>query len=240
MMTVHPINPLSTEPSRQVPLSEQAFHLLRQKILCGEFQPGEKLKIERLQRDYGLSSSPLREALNRLVMEGLVSSDDRRGFRAATVSIVDLREVTRLRLLLDCEALDMAMRSGDGNWEARIVGALHWLVRIEDSKGAQPLTTNAEWSLRHKDFHMALLEGVASPKLLALCSQLFDQAERYRRLSMQFRKEPRDKVAEHKTLMEAVLARDRDEALKLLQEHISKTAENVVNVLDRVHTFNEN
>ena len=94
-------------------------------------EPGEKLKIDTLQRDHGLSSSPLREALNRLVTEGLVHTDERRGFWAAPVSVADLRDVTRLRLMLDCEALEESMRHGDHAWEARIVSALHWLVYFQ-------------------------------------------------------------------------------------------------------------
>ncbi len=222
------------------PLSEVAYQTLRGKILRCEFEPGEKLKIDSLQRDHGLSSSPLREALNRLVTEGLVRADERRGFWAAPVSVADLRDVTRLRLMLDCEALEESMKHGGHAWEARIVSALHWLVKIETGAESLPLTLNANWSVRHKDFHMALLSGCSSPKLLTLCSGLFDQAERYRRLSMRYRKEPRHKAAEHRRIMEAVIARHKAEALSLLREHTTRTADNVeaaMNKADKVQSL---
>ncbi len=217
-----------------VPLSEQAFQKLRGKILRCEYEPGEKLKMETLQRDLGFSSSPLREALNRLAVEGLVVSDERRGFSAAPVSLEDLREVTRLRLMLDCEALGESIERGDDQWEANIVTANHWLARIGAKHADGPLTLNEDWTLRHKDFHLALLAACSSRKLLKLSSALFDQSERYRRLSIKHRTEPRKKAAEHGRIMDVVLSRNKSEAVALLHDHIKHTADNVAAVLGKL------
>src|SRR5882762_6628853 len=84
-----------------IALSEKAFRIIREQILNGEILPGEKLKIEVLQRKYALSSSPLREALNRLVAERLVIADDRRGFRAVPISAGDLNDIVRCRLMIE-------------------------------------------------------------------------------------------------------------------------------------------
>jgi GntR family transcriptional regulator, carbon starvation induced regulator len=217
-----------------VPMSERAFYALRGKILRCEYEPGEKLKMEALQRDLGFSSSPLREALNRLAVEGLVVNDERRGFSSAPISLEDLREVTRLRLMLDGDALAESIEHGDDQWEANIVTAFHWLSRIEARHGEGPLTLNADWTMRHKDFHMALLAACSSRKLLKLSSALFDQSERYRRLSIKHRVEPRKKAAEHGQIMDVVLSRDKEAALTLLRDHISRTADNVAAVLGKL------
>ena len=221
-----------------LPLAEQAFRLLRGRILHCEIEPGEKLKIEGLQREHGFSSSPLREALNRLVQEGLVKADERRGFRAAPVTVADLRDVTRLRLLVDGEALRDAMKQGGDAWEAQAVAAFHRLEKVEGRvAGSGPLSLNADWSLLHRQFHAALIAACTSPKLLELRASLFDQAERYRRLSMRWRKEPRHKAAEHKRILDAVLARDARLASTLLAEHVSRTAANVEAALSKVSTL---
>ena len=89
-----------TLPPARLPMStalpptlvEKVFVQLRRDILQGAHKPGEKLKLEVLQAHYGLSSSPLREALNRLAQEGLVSTDERRGFRAAPMSQMAQRD----------------------------------------------------------------------------------------------------------------------------------------------------
>lgn len=225
---------MATKEVLEMPLSERAFQLLRGKILRCEYEPGSKLKMDTLQRDLGLSSSPLREALNRLAAEGLVVSDERRGFTAAPVSVGDLLEVTRLRLMFDGEALSESIERGDDQWEANIVATFHWLSRIEGRHREGALTLDADWTMRHKDFHMALLAACSSNKLLKLSSALFDQSERYRRLSIRHRVEPRHKAAEHGELMNVVLSRNKTLALPLLLDHIARTADNVAAVLGKI------
>src|SRR6267378_3887121 len=94
---------------RSPSLSEKAFRVLRQQILNGEIPPGEKLRVEALQREHALSSSPLREALNRLVAEGSVIADDHRGFRAAPMTSADLEDITRFRLIIEPAALGQSI-----------------------------------------------------------------------------------------------------------------------------------
>jgi DNA-binding GntR family transcriptional regulator len=101
------------------PLVEQAFERLRRDVLTGAFAAGSKLKVEELQATYGVSSSPLREALNRLAQEGLVRADERRGFRVAALSLDDLHDITQMRLMLEVHALREAIERGSDAWRPR-------------------------------------------------------------------------------------------------------------------------
>ena len=103
----------------EAPLVEQAFARLRKDVLVGTFPAGVKLKVEELQQAYGFSSSPLREALSRLAQEGLVRADERRGFRVAPLSSEDLEDITRMRLMLDVQALEDAIREKIGRASCR-------------------------------------------------------------------------------------------------------------------------
>ncbi len=210
------------------PLSEQAFNTLRRRILRGEIAPGTKLRIEVLQQEHSLSSSPLREALNRLVAEGLVTADDNKGFRAAAVSAEDLKDITNFRLLVEPAALAQSIANGDGEWEGRIVAEFHQLERLRKRVASGGDWPDEEWTERHKLFHMAMLSAAESPRLLALCSSLFDQSERYRRFSVMNRTEPRNTDEEHRRMMEAVLDRKSELACAILRDHIAQTARNVM------------
>lgn len=176
-------------------LSEKAFRILRQQILNDDIPPGGKLRVEVLQRQHALSSSPLREARNRLVAERLVIADNHRGFRAAPMSAADLNDITSLRLVREPAALDQAIANGTDEWEGRVVAAFHRLERVRER------IAGGETS-RHKEFHMALISGAASTRLLATCSNLFDESERYRRFSALNRTQVRDTCSEHRRLME--------------------------------------
>lgn len=216
------------KPDDHVPtLSEQAFSRLRGDILKGRFESSAKLKLDELQQLYGFSSSPLREALSRLAQEGLVRSDERRGFRVAPISLSDLEDITRMRLMLDVPALADAMASGDDAWEADVVAAFHLLDRLESRFGDGPLVLDDEWSRVHRDFHMALLSACPSERQKRWSASLFDQAERYRRYAALHRQVRRRKSTEHRRLMEAALRRDAGTACALLAEHIESTRRNV-------------
>lgn len=212
----------------QPTVSEQAFQALRQGILSGEHAGETRLKLEALQSRYGISSSPLREALNRLVQEGLVKADERKGFKVAALSTDDLADITRMRLLLDIPALQESMRCGHDAWEAQIVAAFHRLEKIESRLPLGPTVLDQDWSSRHRDFHRALIAACPSERQLQWSMSLFDQAERYRHFAARHRTVSRKKDAEHRALMNAVLQRDSATASELLAEHIAGTQKNVL------------
>ena len=212
-------------------VSEQAFLSLRRDVLQGEHPPGAKLKLELLQVQYGFSSSPLREALNRLAQEGLVRADERRGFRVAPISVEDMADITRMRLMIDVSALRDAIAAGDDAWEADLLASFHRLERLESRLPEGPVVLDADWVQRHRDFHRALLAACPSQRQLALSASLFDQAERYRQISGRHRQSLRRKNEEHRRLMQAALKRDADTACMLLSEHMLSTQRNVVAAL---------
>ena len=220
-------------------LVEQAFLRLRRDVLTGAHAPGAKLKVEELQASYGVSSSPLREALNRLSQEGLVRADDRRGFRVAAISRADLADVTHMRLLVEIQALQAAIAQGDDAWEAAVVAAAHRLERAEANLGEGPLVLDDTWSQLHRDFHLSLYAACPSERQRALCASLFDQAERYRRFSARHRTTLRSKLREHRRLLDAVLRRDAETACALLAEHVRGTQRNVEVALTRMEAAAE-
>jgi DNA-binding GntR family transcriptional regulator len=218
------------EPAQ--PLTEQALLSLRRDVTMGVFEPGQKLKLDELQGRYGYSSSPLREALSKLSQEGLIRADERKGFRVADISRSDMHDITRMRIMLDLQALESAMRHGGDEWEATIVAAHYKLDKLERTLSDGPVVLDDAWVTTHKAFHLALLGACESPRLLHWCATLFDQAERYRQFSARHRKSSRRKTAEHKRLMDAVIGRDIPTARRLLEDHITSTHHNVLTALN--------
>lgn len=216
------------------PLVEQTIMRLRQDLLSGVHRPGEKLKVDHLGREYGCSSSPLREALNRLTHEGLVIADERRGFRVSPMSVADFADITRMRLILDVQALEESMAVGGDDWEARAVAAFHRLRKVEERLPDGPAVLNSEWRDLHKAFHMALLSATTSPRMFDTCSNLFDQAERYRRFSAAHRVQPRSKSGEHEAILAATIERSRSEATALLSSHITRTQQDIASIMPRL------
>jgi GntR family transcriptional regulator, carbon starvation induced regulator len=202
--------------------TSSVYAQLHREIVVGGLLPGARLRIEELRDRYGVGSSPIREALNRLSAEGLVIAQDQKGFRVADVSLDDLRELTRTRCLVNQITLPEAIANGDEVWEEGIVLGFHRLSRIKIVDSA----SQEAWDHQHRVFHDALIAACGSRWLRQFAGKLFDYAERYRKLSNALAAFPlRDADAEHRSIMEAVINRQTAVAVELLNAHALNTAE---------------
>jgi GntR family carbon starvation induced transcriptional regulator len=215
--------PLTRSPNIRT-LVEATYTALRRDIVHGRLEPGMKLRAEILKERYAVSSSTLREALARLIGDGLVISEGQRGFRVQSMSIEDLADLTATRKLVEVEALRQAIMLGDETWEAGVVAAFHRLSRVEERLGLEPPEKLSEqWEERNREFHEALLAGCPSRWLHFMYRVLYQQAERYRIVSLKTASMSRDVHAEHQEIKEAALSRDIERACAALGEHIERT-----------------
>ena len=204
-------------------LVEAAYETIRHEILNGALAPGTKLRFEMLQKRYSFGASTLREALTRLVGEALVTSEEQKGFRVAPVSLEDLADLTRTRVFIEKEALRESIEAGDDAWEGRLVAAYHRLSKTEAKLRAEPELQRDEFEIRNREFHEALISACPSRWLHHLYAILFQQSERYRRISLVNRVVSRDVHAAHQAVFEAALARDVNLACRVAGEHIERT-----------------
>jgi GntR family transcriptional regulator, carbon starvation induced regulator len=203
------------------------LHRMRTDIISCALKPGAKLRFEALREMYAVSFSTLREALSRLVAEGLVVAEDQRGFVVAPVSIDDLNDLTFVRVLIERECIGLAIEHGNDDWEADIIGAFHRMDRLQNRLGPN-YYLSGEWGKLHGDFHFSLVAACGSPNLLEIRQKLFERAHRYRHMSSQFRPKWRAKDVEHKMIMDSVIARNTAKAQELIERHIRETTKNVI------------
>jgi GntR family transcriptional regulator, carbon starvation induced regulator len=207
-------------------LAMSVYGRLRRDILTGLFEPGERLLFDALGERYGVGLTPLREALNRLSAEELVLREGKRGFRVAPVSLTDLSDLA----MTLCWAADVALRRsiarGDEAWEEAVIVAAHRLQRLDDRTPSRETGMDPEWERRHRDFHMRLIAASGALRINDFVAMLLDRYDRYMYLGVDAAARwPRDAAAEHRAILDAVLARDADRAVELTQLHIRRTAE---------------
>lgn len=200
------------------------YDQLRADLLGGDPEPGTKLAIEALAERYATSATPLREALNRLVSDGLVERREQRGFVVAGISAADLAEITKTRCWLEEIALRESIAAHSTEWEEALVLAHHRLAKTPRSLSDRQFEDNPEWEPLHRAFHRALIAGCGSRWLLNFCEQLADQHHRYRRLSAPRAFAKRGVKSEHQQLMEAAVEGRADDAVALLRAHFERTA----------------
>lgn len=208
-------------------LTSRAFEQLRADIIGATLRPNERLRIQALSERYGVGATAIREALSRLVPEGLVVFEDQRGFCVAPMSRAELLDMNRTRIDVESLAIRYAVEHGDIQWESDLISTFHRLSRTlpPSDPTQQPI-----WAEAHRQFHVALIAGCGSPSLIRLCSLLYDQSERYRNFANSQRESSgRNAGAEHKELLDAALARDAENLTRLLASHFTRTTEIIQN-----------
>jgi DNA-binding GntR family transcriptional regulator len=209
------------------------YQAMRLDLIRARLEPGERLRIQDLSERYGCGVIPIREALNRLASDGLVSYSEQRGFSAAMVSVSDALDICRARVLMSDSALRASIEQGDDAWEERVVLSYHRLKKVPRYECLDPPTGNHEYDDPHRAFHTALISACGSQRMITLAEQLFVHAERYRYYAR--RVLVADPDDDHRAVMDAALARNVDLALTLAKRHIERPANTLVEAL-RAHT----
>jgi DNA-binding GntR family transcriptional regulator len=204
-------------------LSEQVYEHLRDAIMRGEYAPGAALKPQDLAKERGVSLAVVREALVRVVGDGIADRLPNRGFAVAAFSDRRWQEIAEARRAVEPVVLRMSIERGDLDWEARVRAAHHRLTRTPVYAPGEGEHYSSAWSEAHGVFHRTLLEGCGNAVLLETFDRMWTASELARRWSTH-RNPDRDGVEEHRRLEEAALARDADAAAELLARHVATTA----------------
>jgi DNA-binding GntR family transcriptional regulator len=224
-----------TEPGRfsRATLTEKLEEAIRIDILQGVLRPGQRIRPNEITERYGVSTTPLREALQRLAAENLVALDSRLGATVAPISLDDLRDVYDMLQLLDGFALARSIQRGDAGWIAEINWAFEALADALDAQAAGDGTQadhrrhlGMRSSAAHARFHDALNSACGSPWMLRFIGTIHKHSERYVTLAMHGRiGQRRDSRYEHEQILHAAQARDSEAAVARLREHFSLTVD---------------
>jgi DNA-binding GntR family transcriptional regulator len=212
-------------------LSLDVYQQMRADILVGRLVPGERLKPAELRERFDVSVGVVREALTRLAEQHLVRAERNKGFQVVTLSAEELNQLTWARVVNEGAALRLSIERGDFQWEADVIAAHHRMLRTPAFAYDDPLHTNEDFSAAHERFHFTLLEACGNEYLLDTCRRLFEAAELYRRWAISGGRS-RDVKGEHKSIMDAALARDADKAVALYERHIGRTVDVILRRLD--------
>ena len=205
-------------PTAASSLAPRALYLdvaerLRQQIYTRELAPGSWIDEQALATGYGISRTPLREALKVLAAEGLVTMKLRRGAYVTEVSADDVAQVYHLLALLESDAARTVARQARPD-------ALAVLVALHDRLEKQVRQRDAFFAT-NEAFHLALLEAAGNRWALQLVNDLRKVMKLNRHHSLLQRGRLVDSLAEHRALMQALLQGQPDEAARLMQMHFA-------------------
>lgn len=214
-------------------IADQTYQHIRRDIISGALPPGTKLAMEMLTKRYDVGLSPLREALVKLTGDALAVAEGQRGFWVSQISLDELQDTMNTRLLIETQALSLAMEKGGPDWERSVNQAYEELSSLEDHLKEGDAATFARWESANRRFHEALVSACGSKWLIRLRSMLHHHSERYRMISLAEASVERDVHDEHEAIVEAVLGRKTLRACRLTELHLQRTTEVVRAALER-------
>lgn len=207
------MNELARQFRRPPTAQEAVLGELRRSILEGELRPGTQILQDRIAEQLGVSRVPVREALKMLEGEGAVSYAPHRGYFVTELDEAALMEVYEIRDLLEREAVARAIPFLSEDDYERLEQAVIDMEAAEDALDVIGLTA------ANRRFHFALIDPCGMPRLIRMLRQLWDAADPYR--WVYFGDEARRAAVrrDHREILRAVRAQDRDELMLQLKEH---------------------
>lgn len=213
------------ESDEYLPLRDVVFKTLRQAILKGDMEPGERLMEITLANKLGVSRTPIREAIRKLELEGLVHMVPRKGAVVASISEKDMRDVLEVRVTLEELVVKLAIQ----NMEESDIDLLKRTARnFESAVIARDIVDIVEADVM---FHDVIYNKTNNGRLIQIINNLREQMYRYR---LEYVKDARTHsilISEHQDIIAALEKRDVDEAKNAVRQHIVNQEKGIVRAI---------
>ena len=208
-----------------LPLRDVMFNTLRRAILRGELKPGERLMEIQLANKLGVSRTPIREAIRKLELEGLVLMVPRKGAEVAEITEKNLRDVLEVRCALEELAVQLACDRIDPERMPQLLDAA---AHFRDILGTADITELGE---ADEAFHDVIFQATDNRRLIQLLNNLREQMYRYRIEYLKKKECYPQLLEEHAAIIQAIREHDKAKATEITVQHINNQVDTVVDTL---------
>ena len=215
----------SVEMDEYLPLRDVVFNTLRRAILKGELKPGERLMEIALAERLGVSRTPIREAMRKLELEGLVVMIPRRGAQVANITEKDLNDVLEVRIALEKMAIEKACK----------------LITEEELEELEKAAKEVEKGIAEENvvklaeadvvFHDVIYKASGNARLNQVLNNLREQIYRYRVEYLKDEATRNDLIAEHELICKALRERDAAKAMEITFQHIENQRQAIIQTI---------
>lgn len=205
-----------------LPLRDVVFNTLRKAILTGELKPGERLMEIHLANRLGVSRTPIREAIRKLELEGLVIMIPRRGAEVAQITEKNLKDVLEVRRALDALCVELACDRISADEEEQLREACDEFERATETKDA---TIIAKADV---EFHDIIVQATGNQRLIQMINNLSEQMYRYRFEYIKDENRHDNLISEHRMIYEGIVNRDKEKAAQAAKLHIDNQERSII------------
>ncbi len=205
-----------------LPLRDVVFKTLRQAILTGELKPGERLMEIHLANKLGVSRTPIREAIRKLELEGLVIMVPRRGAQVAQITEKSMSDVLEVRCALDELAVELACKRITQEEKEKLKDAcLAFEKEVEKNEVREIAKADVA-------FHDIIFAATRNVRLTQMVNNLAEQMYRYRFEYIKDEKQHGMLVKEHRRIYESIMKNDTEEAKEAIRIHIENQEKSIL------------
>lgn len=217
----------SEEHATREYLSERVYHALKEAILCCDFAPGDHVNESDLAQWHGVSRTPVREALNRLMQEGFVEVVPRKGYKITPITVRDVQETFSMRIILEGEAAAFATPIISEEQLNTLDNILKVTVGMDMSHGDD--SSRMAYLEANNQFHICVAKASGNQRLARTVIGLLEEAARF--IYIESGVVGLSGIEESQRIIEAMRARDAQMARQLMREHIQATYDRVIEVI---------
>ncbi|MDD6812731.1 MAG: GntR family transcriptional regulator [Lachnospiraceae bacterium] len=205
-----------------LPLRDVVFNTLRKAILTGELKPGERLMEIHLANQLGVSRTPIREAIRKLELEGLVIMIPRRGAEVAQITEKSLKDVLEVRRALDALCAELACD--------RITEEEKQELKKACDEFEQATITGDATTIAAADvaLHDIIVAATGNKRLIQLINNLSEQMYRYRFEYIKDENQHKNLVEEHRMIYESIIRQDKEQAAQAAKLHIDNQEKSII------------
>ncbi|MCE7029459.1 GntR family transcriptional regulator [Jiella avicenniae] len=215
--------------TRMKGLVDDAYGRLKKEIMTSGIPAGLQATEQEFADRFGVSRTPMREALLRLSAEGLVELIPRRGARILSLSVEDMREVYDILIALEPEAAARVAASTVS--EEALSGLEDATKRMEEALEKDDLDA---WASADTDFHEQLLRLCGNARMQRIIRTLLDQSHRARSITLRLRSKPHQSTQEHREIIECIRRGDLETTRRTFREHRVRAADELMAILENM------
>lgn len=213
---------LQIDMNEFLPLRDVVFNTLRKAILTGQLKPGERLMEVHLANRLGVSRTPIREAIRKLELEGLVIMIPRRGAEVARITEKSLKDVLEVRRALDALSVELAC---DRISEAEVMELKEACKAFEQATKGKDAAVIAKADV---SLHDIIVRATGNQRLQQLVNNLSEQMYRYRFVYIKDESQHEKLIAEHQMILESINKRDKKQAAEAARLHIDNQEKSII------------
>lgn len=206
-------------------LAQRAYLRLRQEVLTADLLPGQVVSERELAGRYGMSKTPIREALAQLCHDGLMQRLPGRGYIVAPITIKDIRDIFDLRLILELAAAERACQDPSAAFIAHLKDLAAVRYRLEDPE------SHVEFLRANRAFHLALAEAAGNQRLVAQLEILLIDMDRLFHLGLRLRDSSEEMAREHQEVVAALENRDVEAIQTAITDQILASRDRIMEAI---------